>query len=356
MAGELKAVEIFGVGTWHGSRKTTVTEAMLDEMVANFETINRVPGYTPLLKLGHEDTQKYFGQRKGAPNLGFVAKLWRDGKKLLADFTNVPDALLELIRNRRYNSLSIEMYPQIEHDGKKFSNVLTAVSLLGAELPAVKGLKELAASLFADTFEIEGERVTLQQEIGMFTKEQADALVAAAVTAAVEQTKASFEEEKKQLIAAKEAAEAAAKDANEKCLAAYASVAAAEEKAFVQEANAVIDGAIKEGKMVPAQKASALAFLFNMGRSVKFADKDQSPTAIFKAFIDQMPKVVKYGEEGASRSSRDGSVTAAQEVDEKAKAAMAGDKTGKLTYADALQAVLAADPDLKARYAAQAAG
>lgn len=356
MAGMLKAVEIFGVGTWHGSRTVTVTEAMLDEMVSNFETINRTPGYTPVVKLGHADTQKYFGQQKGAPNLGFIGRLWRDGKKLLADLTEVPDALLELIRKRRYNSLSIEVAPTVEHDGKKFSNVLLAVSLLGAELPAVKGLKELAASLFHDVFEIEGERIELTQEIGMttFTKEQADALVAAAVTAAVAKCEEGFAEERTSLTTAKVAAETLAKEANDRATAAFAEVAAATEKAFVAEAQAVVDGAIKEGKMVPAQKLAALAFMFNMGKSVKFADGQQSPTAIFRAFIDAMPKVVQYGERGASSHQRDGvALTAAQEVDEKVRAVIVADKAGKVTYAEALQTVLGADPDLKARYAAQ---
>jgi hypothetical protein len=355
MAGVLNNVEIFGVGTWTGSRKVSVTEAMLDEMVANFSAINQVPGYTPIVKLGHEDAQKYFGQHKGAPNLGFISKLWRDGKKLLADFSNVPDALLELIGKRRYNSVSIEMYPKVEHDGKTFTNVLTAVALLGAELPAVKGLKELAASLFADVFEIEGERLVLSQENAMtFTKEQTDALVAAAVAAAVKQCEDTFAAERTVLVAAKDAAEASAKDANERALQAFAAVAAAEEKAFVEEAKSLVDNAIKEGKMVPAQKASALAFLFNMGKSVKFADKDQAPTTIFKAFIDAMPKVVQFGEQGSASHTKEGvALSAAEEVDAKVKQVIAADKSGQMQYSAALQSVLTADPDLKARYAAQ---
>ena len=356
MSGVIKSVEIFGVGTWTGSRKVTVTEAMLDEMVENFSTINAIPGFTPIVKLGHADAQKFFGNTSGAPNLGFISRIWREGKKLLADFSNIPDALLELIAKRRYNSLSIEIYPRMEHDGKTFSNVLTAVALLGAELPAVKGLKELASSLFADVFEHEGERLELKQENDMtFTQEQHDALVAAAVKVAVDAAVEKFADERTTLTAAKDAAEAAAVAEKARADKAIADAALAERAAFEAEVATVIDAAIAEGKIVPAQKDAATAFMLNMGKSVKFGDKEQSPTAIFKSFCDAMPKgVVKFGEQGNSTPAKDGSGgTAADEVHSKTNVALAA-SDGKLTYATAMQAVLTADPDLKARYAAKA--
>ena len=138
MAKTIEGVEIFATGKHRGSEVIDITQDDLAQMVNSFNALKDVGGFDPVLKLGHDDVQKFFGARKGAPNLGFVDKLRIEGSKILADFTNVPDALFDLIKQRRFNSVSIEMFPKTEFNGKQFSNVLTAVALLGAELPAVK--------------------------------------------------------------------------------------------------------------------------------------------------------------------------------------------------------------------------
>jgi hypothetical protein len=151
MAQRIDGVEIFATGKHRGSEVVTITENDLAEMVNSFnELTTSIEGFQPVVKLGHDEAQAFFGQRKGAPNLGFIEKIWVEGSKVLANFTNVPDALVDLIKMRRFNSVSIEMFPKTVFNGREFKNVLTAVALLGAELPAVKGLKELAATLFTE--------------------------------------------------------------------------------------------------------------------------------------------------------------------------------------------------------------
>ncbi len=102
---DLNGVEIFAAGTWHAAKggKVTVTETDLDAMVSSFQSINQIGGYKPVLKLGHSETQRFFGGKDGAPALGFVSRIWRDGQKVLADFAGVPRALFDLIKQGRYH-------------------------------------------------------------------------------------------------------------------------------------------------------------------------------------------------------------------------------------------------------------
>ena len=149
---ELQGVEVFATGEWAGH---TFTEHDLDEMVANFGRL--VPAHVQVpVKLGHAD-QQVIAQRNGQPALGWVSRLYRSGKKLLADFTAVPATLLELIRAQRYRFVSAELYRkwQDTHYEKNLAtgatgHVLTAVAFLGADLPEVKSLAELGAVLADD--------------------------------------------------------------------------------------------------------------------------------------------------------------------------------------------------------------
>ena len=105
---ELNEIEIFAAGKWKPSNGggVEITESDLDDMVESFNELSVKNGFMPALKLGHTETEKYFGDSKGAPRLGTVSKIWRAGTKILANFANVPEALVDLIRNRRYNQVS----------------------------------------------------------------------------------------------------------------------------------------------------------------------------------------------------------------------------------------------------------
>lgn len=129
---DLKGVEIFRTGEWNGDK---YDERDLDEMVAAFDKV----GYRPPLKLGHED-------KSGGPAYGWVTGLRKIGDKLVADFTGLPDALAEMIRDRRFDSVSSEIFWNLKRNGEKFRRALKAVAVLGAEIPGVAGLKPLSES------------------------------------------------------------------------------------------------------------------------------------------------------------------------------------------------------------------
>lgn len=127
---QIDGVEIFASGKHNGD---AYTDADLDEMVRAFGDLD----FTPPLKAGHVE------DKKGMPALGWVKNLRRAGTKLLADFTDLPDLVHDAIKNKRYNTVSSEVYWNLDRGGKKFSRALKAVALLGAEIPAVAGLKPL---------------------------------------------------------------------------------------------------------------------------------------------------------------------------------------------------------------------
>jgi hypothetical protein len=134
---DIKGAEIFASGTWNG---LDFTEDDLDRLVQSFEFF-QLSGSVPL-KLGHNDDQKV---TDGQPALGWVDRIWRDGKKLLADFRDVPKVVHDAIRNGLYKHVSVELLRDVTAGTRTVPLVLDAVALLGADLPAVGTLKDLQA-------------------------------------------------------------------------------------------------------------------------------------------------------------------------------------------------------------------
>jgi len=92
------------------------------------------------LKFGHNDAQPL---TDGQPALGWVSRVYREGKKLLADFTNMPTQVYEAIKSGLYKFVSIELLGDVQADTRVIPWVLDAVALLGADPPAVGNLKDL---------------------------------------------------------------------------------------------------------------------------------------------------------------------------------------------------------------------
>lgn len=134
---KLVGAEIFKVGK-HNNLE--FTEADLDAIVqafTSFKDETRIP-----LKFGHNNEQPF---TDGQPALGWVDRVWRDGKTLFADFVGLPTVVFNAVKNGLYRNVSIELLKGIERDGTSFPWVLDAVALLGADTPAVRGLKDLQA-------------------------------------------------------------------------------------------------------------------------------------------------------------------------------------------------------------------
>jgi hypothetical protein len=133
----IDSVEVFSAGTWNGD---TYTEKDIEDMVKAFdETKEQVK---PFLKLGHDDNQKLL-QKDGYPAAGWISNLRKEGKKLVASFTDIPEKIYNLIKNKAYRTVSSEIYWNIDVNGKKYKKLLSGVALLGANLPSVSNLTEI---------------------------------------------------------------------------------------------------------------------------------------------------------------------------------------------------------------------
>ncbi len=133
----LSGVEIMRVGTWNGDKFTSND---LDDIVEAFDGV----GFKPPVKLGHVE-------KSGDPAFGFVTGLKRVGDRLLADISDIPQKLADMIHERRFDAVSSEVFFNLKRGEKLFRRALKAVALLGAEIPAVAGLKPLRESLLENS-------------------------------------------------------------------------------------------------------------------------------------------------------------------------------------------------------------
>ena len=132
-------VEIMAEGTWKGDEYNGKD---LEEMVTTFnETKDKLK---PYVKLGHTEKQKLI-QIDGLPAVGWIDNLKKVGTKLLADISNVPKKIYELIKAGAYKRVSSEIFQNIEINKKKYKYALKAIAFLGANTPAVESLNDIMA-------------------------------------------------------------------------------------------------------------------------------------------------------------------------------------------------------------------
>lgn len=133
----VRGVEIFAPGTHNGDK---YTEADIDEMIAAAKELD----FRPALKVGHTKDEP------GAPAYGWITNLRKAGGKLVADFESMHDTVVAALRDKRYDRVSSEIYFNLKRAGKTFKRALKAVALLGADVPAVAGLKPIHKMEFVD--------------------------------------------------------------------------------------------------------------------------------------------------------------------------------------------------------------
>lgn len=148
----IPAVEIFSEGTWNGDQYDAKD---LQEIVDAFDKV----GFEPTAKAGHADGQDEEAQARrvfGAPALGYVSKVYRQGTKLMADFKQVPRRFANLIKAGAYKRVSSEIYWNYKDSAsnKTYPRVLKSVAFLGAEIPALTNLSAVEA-----LYHKKGERV-----------------------------------------------------------------------------------------------------------------------------------------------------------------------------------------------------
>jgi hypothetical protein len=134
---ELAGVQVFDVGTWNG---VTYSDEDLDEMVANFNELSAA-GYDIPAKLGHGKQDLI--DREDLPAAAYVKRLYRNGTKLVADFTRVPQKVKDIIDLGAYRTVSAEIYGKVQLLGKTFEKVVSAIAFLGGDIPAVGTLDDV---------------------------------------------------------------------------------------------------------------------------------------------------------------------------------------------------------------------
>ena len=137
---DCKNVELFEIGQ---DESKDYTEDHLDEIVKNFQTLKDKLS-PPLVVLGHGENQDLL-YKSGLPSAGWVENLRRVGKKLIADFKEVPQKIAELINKKAYRFPSVEIYRQYIDNSENLGHVLRRVALLGADIPKIKSLDDILA-------------------------------------------------------------------------------------------------------------------------------------------------------------------------------------------------------------------
>lgn len=241
-------VEVFRVGKHTDSqgREREFSAADLDRMVT---------GYDPAK---HEAPAVVGHPKDNAPAFGWVEELKRAGDLLLAKFKQVAPEFEELVAAGRFKKRSISIYP----DG-----TLRHVGFLGAQPPAVKGLKDVSfAADDASTYEFSEEANSME----------------------LEQLKKQLADER----AARAKAEGEAKNYKEQADKAAADFAEAGKKQRRTEIENFVEAGIKDGKLLPAWKAKGLVefmdALAETGGEYEFSEgKKQSPAQWFKEFLSE---------------------------------------------------------------------
>lgn len=235
-------IEIFRTGTHTDSagRTRSFTAAHLDHMVTTLD-----PGrHEPPLVLGHP--------KDDAPAYGWVAALKRQGETLLAAFKDVPGPVRAAVEKGRYKKRSISLYP----DGR-----LRHVGLLGAAVPAVQGLADIAAFAadgesyqeFEDNPQTEATMDPKEMEARMQALLAENALLKAKAEGADAGKIAELEAKVQTLAEGKKKAEAA-QAATES---AFAEMRAATAR---KELEGRVDALVATGKLLPKDKAAVMAF------------------------------------------------------------------------------------------------
>ena len=135
----IPGVEILRTGTWNG------TDFSLDDLdaIAESHAALKESGFlVPRVTIDHDET-KTRSQGDGGPALGFVDSVQRVGERLIATLIKVPSMLADAIRRENFQPRSVEVWWDVELGGREFPAVLSVLSFLGADLPAVSGLADI---------------------------------------------------------------------------------------------------------------------------------------------------------------------------------------------------------------------
>ena len=253
-AGLPAGIEIFKAGTHRddSGRTHTFTPAMLAEIAA---TYNKALREAPLT-VGHP--------KDNLPAYGWVAKVYVNAEGNLAiDPEQVDPAFAAMVRAGRFKKRSASFYPpNAPHNPTPGRWYLRHVGFLGAQPPAVPGLKDIkfSAADAEGAVEISFSEAAAVAAIPATQPRQEQTTMSDAEKAELERLRAELAAKNEELAKAQADAKAAKTQADEaqKQVQSYAEKAAAERRAgFASFAEAEI----KAGRLLPKDKNTAIAAL-----------------------------------------------------------------------------------------------
>lgn len=281
--------EIFATGTWGAmtGQRDTYTIADLDEMVRAFNELYPETHRPPLRLGGHDHTL--------APAVGWVDRIWRDGEKLLAEFTDVPTVVFEAIQAGRYDSVSSGIHWNRKIGETVYPRLLHHAAILGAEVPAVKGLKPLRTLLSEDEAECHVYSQT-PVETRVYTEQLSKE------SDMGEQEERARAERAEQELKDMKAANVKKDEENEKLAKRLYSETSERDASEVRE---FCEAAVKDGRMTPATRdeiEKALKDEHNYSDEGKLS----LPFRITRLFSEAAPKAPMKGEGGHSKGKDSG--------------------------------------------------
>jgi hypothetical protein len=281
------------------------------------------------------------GHPKGAaPSYGWAnAFTFSEGKLKITEQEKVDPAFAEMVNAGRFNKISLALYaPDDENNPKPGSYYPHHVAFLGAQPPAVKGLKsaefgEADANVIEFMDWTDRDVASLfrglrEWIIGKFGKDEADKvipdyLVTSLTESAVQPNNtdvvAYSEQEKEDMLKQEQLA------AQEAVLNKKADAQAAREIAFAEREKSLkaseaerrrvllgteVDVLVAAGKILPKDKAPLVAFMetLDAGAVIEFGEgdkKEKKPSIEWlRGFLKTLPKAVEFAERGANGVER----------------------------------------------------
>ena len=332
--------EIFAVGKWNGLEFTQDDLRAMESAFADIGDNLRVP-----LKMGHNNKQP---MTDGQPALGWVKKIWVAGGKLMAKFVDMPDIVRKAMEKKLYRNVSVELDMDVKYKQKEYPFVVSAVALLGADIPAVNTLADLKHYLSRDAdfsvgrsacfSAIAGQSKTKEYTMTLeeLTKKVAE-LTADVATFTTENAKLKAEKAELEAKVAKFSADAKAK-------------ADADAKAAVQTKReaitTILEDGVKSEAITPAQRENYSRVLrLDDDASVQALDIEQ-----VKALIPEGKKKFskEKGHDNGGNNAEDNDLTPPEKVVAECEAILA--KGDAKTFAQAQQLLFRRDPKLAREY------
>jgi len=311
--------ELVAVGTWNTmDGKLNITEKDIDAIMESYNEINKTGIRKIPIKLGHDDDQKLL-QKDGYPTAGWVENLRKKSVdnvlKIVGDLKAIPNKVHTIIQNKGFVNVSPELSRNFTYlnTGKKYKWLFNRLALLGIDQPA-QDLDELVKAYAKEgsgtaTIDFRMSEPMVTDELPKTKPQLKEGIMPDELKEKYESDIKGLQEKIKELQTKDKEQEVKTKEQEDEKVKLQKSLTEAEEKLTAVEEEkkkteivALIDGAIKEGKILPVQKEGYVQTLSAMPEkeTYKFSDngeeKEGSALELFKSIMSNMPNLVELSE------------------------------------------------------------